>query len=127
MQKYFLIVALLLSAAVQSAQSTDVPRAEFIKVTHTIMMQPCTIPAYISCLELKEEFCKESVKTSLQTCEKKVNIPENIPRAGLKKLLMQYGHCMTQQVSTEMKLTQAKLAKCETVLKTNTNIDNSKK
>lgn len=114
-----LIVVLFTFSGLPAHANKDVSKAEFLQVTQYMMIEPCTISAYMSCLKITQDACQKSVKKSFKTCDDKVKIPNSIPRATIQKVINSYGGCMTGEISRRMKLTEAKLNKCESVLRAN--------
>lgn len=108
----------ILIAASSNASSNEIlKKAEFLQVTRYMMMQPCNIPSYISCLGIKKSFCENSVNGAIKACNANVNIPKSIPRKDAQQLINAYGNCVTVEISSRLKLTQTKLQQCESVLR----------
>lgn len=108
-----------------TAYSNEVPKAEFLKVTKYMMMEPCTISAYMKCLGINPAGCQKAVQTSFKSCDGKV--PDKIVQATIQNVINTYGTCMTDQIRKRMKLTEAKLDKCESVLQANVQKPGTKK
>lgn len=108
-----------------AAPANDVSKAEFMKVTKYMMMEPCTISSYMKCLGIKSDYCKKAVQGSFKSCDG--NVPGKIVRTNIQSVINTYGTCMTGQIRKRMKLTEAKLDKCESVLQANVQKPGTKK
>jgi len=114
-----LMMLLMSASAVSLAQpeATEVSKAEFLKVTQYMMMEPCTVKGYMQCLGIENSVCQKAVHASFSSCDDKV--PQKIDRSKIQTIISGYGKCMTSQITTRLKLTPGKLDKCEQVLRDN--------
>ena len=107
--------------------ANEVSKSEFLKVTKFMMMEPCNVSAYMSCLNIKPTKCKKSVNAGFQSCDSSIKIPDKIQRKNIQQAINAYGGCVTKEITHRLKLTDAKLGKCESVLEEHAKKQGNKK
>lgn len=106
-----LVLLLLTGLTTVSADQT----AELLKVMNQAMLEPCNRPAYLTCLGLKQTFCRKQVGISVDLCNKK--FPVKQLKADKQQFFQEFGMCMQSEIISRLKLDDMMLDKCEPILK----------
>jgi len=109
------ICLLLLLAAVGTSSLLADQTEDMLMVMNQAMMEPCNRKAYLTCLGLKQTFCRKQVGIAVDLCNKK--FPVKQVKTNQKQFFQAFGGCMQTEIISRLKLNEAVMVKCEPVLK----------